>query len=195
MAALATLEDVEERLNRTFDANEAMQVTHLLNDVSAAVRSYIGQSVNSAAQTSRLRVRNGAVRLPRSNVTAVAAVEDVDGNSIDFTWDAGQVVTLGRSFVDGWSTEPTRSAYTWVDVTYTAGWSTVPADLVAVVCQMVGRAFGRPADATGLTSESIAGYSYSVGGAAAAGPLGMLADEKAVLDRYRRPGASAYVAS
>lgn len=195
MAALATVTDLETRLGRTLTLTEADQAEALLDDASAAVRAYIGQSVNSASQTTRLRVRNGAIRLPRRPVTAVAGVEDVDGNTLDFTWDAGQVVTLGRSFTDGWSVEPTRSAYTWVDVTYTAGWASVPADLVAVVCQIAGRALGRPADSTGMTSESIAGYSYSVGGAAAAGPLGLLSDEKAVLDRYRVPGGSALVAS
>lgn len=195
MAALATVDDLEVRLGRTLTLTEADQAEALLDDASAAVRAYIGQSVDSAEQTARLRVRNGAVRLPRRPVTAVESVEDVNGNAIDFTWDAGQVVTLGSSFTDGWSTEPTRSAYIWVDVTYTAGWATVPADLVAVVCQIAGRALGRPADSTGMTSESIAGYSYSVGGAAAAGPLGLLSDEKAVLDRYRRPGATAYLAS
>lgn len=195
MAALATVEDIEVRLGRTLSAEEADQVEALLDDVSAAVRAYIGQSVDTDEQTARLRVRNGTIRLPRIPVTEVESVADMDGNDIDFTWHAGQVVTLGASFTDGWSIEPTRAGNTWVDVTYTAGWGTVPADLVAVVCQIVGRAFGRPADSTGLTSESIAGYSYSVGGAAAAGPLGMLADEKAVLDRYRIPGGTAYLAS
>lgn len=195
MAALATVDDLEVRLGRTLSDTEADQAEALLDDASAAVRAYIGQSVNTAEQTTRLRVRNGAVRLPRTPVTDVESVTDVDGNDIDFTWDAGQVVTLGRSFTDGWSIEPTRSAYTWVDVTYTAGWTSVPADLVAVVCQIAGRALGRPADSTGMTSESIAGYSYSVGAAAAAGPLGLLSDERAVLDRYRRPGSSAFLAS
>lgn len=195
MTALASVSDLEVRLNRTFTTEEADQAEAILDDVSAAVRSYMGQSINTAGQTARLRVRNGAVRLPRGNVTAVASVDDVDGNSIDFTWDAGQVITLGSGYLNGWATEPIRSAYQWVEVVYTAGYVTVPADIVAVVCQIAGRAMGRSADATGVTSESIAGYSYTVGAAAAAGPLGMLADEKAVLDRYRRVGGTAWVSS
>ena len=66
---------------------------------------------------------------------------------------------------------------------------------MAVVCQIAARAFGRPADQTGVSSETIGQYSYQVGGAAAAGPVGMLADERAVLDRYRRVGGTAWVAS
>ena len=38
-----------------------------------------------------------------------------------------------------------------------------------------------------LQSESIQSYSYTVGSAGAAGPLGLLPDEKATLDRHRQP--------
>jgi hypothetical protein len=61
----------------------------------------------------------------------------------------------------------------------------VPADIFAVICQIVGRALGRPADEAGITQESIGSYSYSVGAAAAAGAVGLLNDERAVLDRHR----------
>lgn len=61
----------------------------------------------------------------------------------------------------------------------------VPAEVVAVVCQMAARVYGSPADQSGVQQESLGGYSYTVGSAAASGAAGLLAAEKAVLDRYR----------
>jgi hypothetical protein len=185
MASLATTDDLEARLGTTVDIDRAQAV---LDDVSATVRAYTGQSFTSESTTIRVRARAGAVRLPQRPVTAVESVANVDGDSIEFTWDAGEIVSLSgfehsRTFeVNGY-----RTRIPWVDVTYTHGYSEVPDDIVAVVCQMAGRAYGRTADTTGVTQESIAGYSYTVGAAAAAGPMGMLADERRILDLYRRP--------
>lgn len=61
----------------------------------------------------------------------------------------------------------------------------VPADVVAVVCQIVGRALGTSAAAGAIQQESLGSYSYSIGSAAAAGPLGMLPSERETLDRHR----------
>ena len=189
MAALATVTDVEVRLGRTFDAEEAARVSALLDDASAAVRAYTGQEFDLVADDEvRLRARNGAVKLPQRPVVAVSAVANVDGDTVTHDWDSSDVVYLsGLNPLIRFDVEPFRSRDPWVDVTYTHGYATVPDDIVAVVCQIVGRAFGRPADATAVTQESIGGYSYSIGGAAAQGPLGLMAAEREVLDRYRRP--------
>lgn len=62
----------------------------------------------------------------------------------------------------------------------------VPPAVAAVAAQIVARAWGvQPSDA-GIAQESLGSYSYSVGAAAAAGPLGWLNDERAILDLYRR---------
>lgn len=189
MAALATTAEFEARLGRALTAGaETDRVEALLDDVSAVVRAYTGQQITSSSTTDRIQVRNGTVRLPQRPVTAVAGVDNVDGDPIGYSWDAGDAIYLdgfnpSRSF----EVAPFINRTPWVDVTYTHGYATVPADIVAVVCQMVGRAFGRTAETAGVTQESIAGYSYSVGAAAAAGPMGMLADERRILDKYRRP--------
>lgn len=179
---LATADDLAGRLGRTLTDTETDQAELLLADASAAVRAYCGQQFGQSDQTSRLRVRGGVIFLPQRPVTSVTTVADPDGNDIDFTWYAGDRIALSSP-----------SAAQWADVTYTAGYEEIPADIVAVVCQIAGRALGRPADETGLASETIGQYSYSVGGAAAAGSVGMLADERAVLDRYRRVGGTANV--
>lgn len=194
MPSLATLDDLEARIGTLSDPERAQAV---LDDVSAVVRAYTGQQFTQEETTVRLRARNGGVKLPQGPVTEVASIENVDGGTVEFTWDAGGFVSLaGFDALRSFEVEPYRTNRAiWIDVTYTHGYETVPADIVAVVCQMAGRAYGRTADTTGVTQESIAGYSYSVGAAAAAGPMGMLADERRVLDLYRRPIGVIRVAS
>jgi hypothetical protein len=193
MDPLATIEDVEARLGRVLDAGEDERVAALLDDASAAVRAYTGQGFTSEETTARLIPRNGKLNLPQRPVTAVSAVKTVDGDDIVFTWWIGNNVTVGATNLNWFEVNGVPSQP--LDVTYTHGYDTVPADIVAVVCQIVGRAMTKPADEAGYTQESIAGYSYALGAAAAAGAVGMLNDEKAVLDRYRRPGGSARLAS
>lgn len=188
MASLATVEDLEDRLG--ISITDTTRAQAILDDVSAVVRAYTGQQFDLVADDEvRLRVRNGSLRLPQRPVTAVSAVANVDGDSVDFTWDSGESVQLEgfAALRTSFEVEPFRTRDPWVDVTYSHGYATVPTDVVAVVCQIAGRAYGRTADTTGVTQESIAGYSYSVGAAAAAGPAGMLADERRILDLYRRP--------
>lgn len=195
MASLATTDDLAERLGITLDDDRAQAV---LDDVSAVVRAYTGQTFDLIEDhTVRLRARNGSVRLPQSPVIEVTAVANVDGDSIEFTWDAGSSVEIAGlgSPLNAFEVEPFRNRAPWVDVTYSHGYNTIPADVKAVVCQMAGRAYGRTADTAGVTQESIAGYSYSVGAAAAAGPMGMLPDERRILDAYRRPIGTIRVAS
>lgn len=193
LASLATVADLEGRLGRTFTVAESARATLLLADASAAVRAYTGQQFTAATSTVRLAVRNGAVRLPQRPVSDVDTVVDTDANDVTFTWHAGDVVHVTADVPDSWAWEPRTSGLSHVDVTYTHGYDEIPAEVVAVVCQIAGRAFGRPADQAGVTQESIDDYSYAVGAATAAGGVGMLRDEKAALDRYRRVVGTAWV--
>lgn len=193
MAALATVADLEARLARSLTAEETTRADALLDGASARVRSYTGQTFTQATTTDRLRVRSGAVRLPQRPVTDVTAVADMNTNDVTHTWHNGDVVYVTADVPDSWAWEPRRNGLSWVDVTYEHGYAAVPDDVIEVVCQMVLRAFGQPADGAGFTSESVGTYSYSVGAAAAAGAVGMLADERAALDVYRRVGSTARV--
>jgi hypothetical protein len=191
---LATLDDLQDRIGRVLEGDDVTRALAILDDASAAVRSYTGQTISEATTTDRLQPRRGLLRLPQRPVTAVASVQNTDGIDVSYTWDHGSTVNLGGyGFLNSFEVEPFRNQRMWLDVTYTHGWETVPADIIAVVCQIAGRAYGRPLEDTGLQSESIAGYSYSLGSAAAAGGLGMLNDERAVLDRYRIVGGTARI--
>lgn len=193
---LATLDDLQARIGRTLDGDDAIRALAILDDATAAVRSYTGQTISEDTTTDRLQPRQGLLRLPQRPVTAVSAVTNVDGDAVSYTWDHGSVVHLGGYGypLNSFEVEPFRNRRPYLDVTYTHGYATVPADIIAVVCQIAGRAYGRALEDTGLQSESIAGYSYSLGAAAAAGGLGMLNDERAVLDRYRIVGGTARIA-
>lgn len=193
-APLASVADLEGRLGRSLSSDDLARAELLLKDASAAVRSYTGQLLSVGTSTVRAVPQpGGRVRLSQRPVTAVTSVVVATplGTAVPFEW-SGDVVTLGSWWVDGWYPLRTDPA---VDVTYTHGYAPgmIPDAVVAVVCQMAGRAMGRPADQTSRQSESIAGYSYSILAASAAGPFGLLNDEKAVLDGFRRSGGTVFL--
>lgn len=181
---LATVEDLAVRLGRELTDDEETQMEALLADVSAAIRAYTGQEITAGTSSDvRLKTRGDQVRLPQRPVTAVGSVDSMAAETLGFTWYAGDTITLDAIDTVG-----------WVDVTYDHGYDEVPPDLIAVACNIAMRAFGTPTEQTGMQSESIGTYSYTIGGAAAAGALGVLADERAVLDNYRRAIGTARLA-
>jgi hypothetical protein len=150
------------------------------------VRNYTRQVISKVTDdVVTIRVRRGKVKLPQRPIIAVTSVVDANANPILYSWDGIESVNVASN-LDSWSFEP------WVDgirtavVTYTHGYDPIPDDIVGVVCSIVMRALGRePVDA-GITSESIQGYSYSIGVVGAAGAFGMLNSEMAILDAYCR---------
>jgi hypothetical protein len=198
VAALAGKCDLEIRLGRGLSAEEGSRADALLDDASALVRSYTRQDfAPPAPETVVLRASAGIVRLPKTPVTAVTAVVAVgvgggpdlplagwgfDGiDVVDVTgWDS-LVINLPESLRDDCTSLPPTYR-----VTYTHGYATVPADVVAVVCAMVMRTLTAPTMAAGVTSETIGSYSYRMaeGGIGTSVHLGSA--DKLVLDRYRR---------
>lgn len=187
MANLATLADVLDRLGRDLADDEISRVEGLLADASAAVRLYTGQDFTRSERTVRLRPNGKAITLTQRPVASVSTVADVEGNDVPFQWDGLDRVYVWPSVFE-WERNFPVCLPTVVDVTYTGGTVAVPAAIKAVVVQMVTRALGVKADEAGLQQESIAGYSHAFGAAAAAGGVGLMNDERAVLDKYRRVG-------
>lgn len=171
MASLATLTQLGVRLGLDLTGDTRAQA--ILDDVSAAVVGYTGRTFTSVTETVTVEVCCGIATLPEGPVTAVTAVE-ADGEPVDFTWTTGRKVMVFGSTVE---------------ITYTHGYATVPADVVAVVCQIAGRSYGANPQNAGSGGEQLGDWqqpAYSPAGAA--GPLGMMNDERAVLDRYRAGG-------
>ena len=188
--SLITVDDVEARIGRDLTDAERSRVAALIRDASAAIRLYTGREFAAGSHTVRRMPHHGVVTL-RAGVASVTSVENLDGAPVGYTWDGLNTIRVG-STVDtfSWNLPVITQA---VDVTYTTV-GDVPAAVAAVAAQMVARAFGQPADQSGVQQEAIAGYSYTVGTAAASGPVGLLPDERAILGRYRRRGGTIHTA-
>lgn len=190
MTDLFLAADVELRLGRSFNDSEALRIDALVADVSASIRNYTKQTITEETTTARIRVRNGKLRLPQRPVTDVDSVLTINGDPTMYEWVYGDVISASPNVPDTFAWEPFTNGIQALDVTYTHGWDPVPDVIVGVCCSVALRALGRdPVDA-GMTSESIAGYSYSLGAAGAAGPFGLLQAEKDILDSFCRVGGS-----
>lgn len=189
---LITAGDIETRLGRALTEAEGDRVAALIVDASAAIRVYTGRPFGVETVTRRFMPYAGVVTIRQGDITAVTAVSWAgSGDALSFTWDgANRVSVSGATDPFTYNIPLTGLTNQAVDITFTYGEAEVPDAIVAVCCQMVLRALGRPAIDSGTQQESIAGYSYTVGTAAASGPVGLLPDEKALLNRYRRRGAS-----
>lgn len=185
---IASYTDVVDRLGRALTSEETAKVQALLIDATSSVVAYAGQTFVSAETTALLPIRNREVRLPQRPVTAVASVVDQFANVLPFIWITGDsTVTLASST---WINAYELNLLPWtrvskVNVTYTHGFSPVPDDVIGIVCQIVARSLGTSAAEDGLSSETIAGYSYTRSAESLAGAFGLLPDEKRILDRYR----------
>jgi len=189
LPALATSADLEARLGRALTTDEATRAAKLLTDASAMVRTHTHQDITRSTTTQRVKqiavpelvgsvCWPGFLRLPQRPVNSIVSVTDIDGNVLisgtDYRWVGGQKVAIFYP--------------SYVDVSYNHGLDSLNDDrgvldaVAGIVCQIVGRALGRPADETALSQETVDGYSYTVGAAASAGPFGVLDDEKAALD-------------
>lgn len=195
MTPLASVADVEDRLGRGIsDPDERLRLTRLLSDASGSVRTYTGRTWLVGTGTLTVRSpRSGYVTL--DGVTSITSVVDAStGAAVPFEFDGGDRVYLWPAAYRYAFDYEFRGVPTLATITYEAA-DPPPDEVVGVVCQMATRAFGIDPTSSGHQQESIAGYSYSVGTAAASGAVGMLQGERDVLDRWRRVGATAWLGS
>ncbi|MBX5463805.1 MAG: hypothetical protein IRZ28_22295 [Steroidobacteraceae bacterium] len=198
MPSLASSGDLADRLGRDLTAEEEARADTLLADASALVRSYTGRSFEHVVDDEQvLRVVGGRIKLPRTPVTAVTRVQAVSGRDgvpditiVDWAWDKRDTIRIGD---DG--TCVINLPEEWRDddgfpdtyrVTYSHGYETVPADVVAVVCGMVLRTLTAPTMAGGVVSESIGSYSYRLEAPGTGLSVMLSPEDRRVLDRYRR---------
>lgn len=170
MTDLIELPELEDRLGSP--VTDPARAAALIADVSAVIEAYTGRVFTTTESTTALPVRCGTVTLPHGPVSAVDAVVDADDVAVEFEWETGRTFTI-------------EGDYTAVTVTYTHGWDDVPAAIKAVAAQMVGRSLGTTSAMSGVTQTSLGSYSETIGSAAGAGPLGILPDERAILDIYK----------
>jgi len=147
--ALATIDDVEDRLGRPLSPAEESQALAWLNDASAIFVQRAVQKFEVSESTVRLFPRDGVVRLVQRPVIEIFQVTDIDGVEIEYTFDGHQsIYELG--------------SYSPVIVNYEHGSADIPADVVAVVAGMVVRTLQIPADAAaGIQQQAVGPFSQS----------------------------------
>lgn len=160
---LATRADLEA-LGVTIDEGEQAIVDRYLAVASASVRAAAGCSISEATDTLVL-AGQAAVRLPLPGppVTAVSAVQ-VEGEAVTGWKLSRPRASLYRTC--GWGDDATE-----VEVTYTHGLPTVPADIVDLVCRIATQALiayrsgpgGEGLAAGDVRAERIGDYSVTYG--------------------------------
>lgn len=188
MKALAAVGQLTDRMEVAPDATRAARA---LDDASAAVRAYTGQTFDRVVTTERLHMRRGSARLPQRPVHEVTAVTTLAGTAVAFTWDGADRVWLTWPAVPLAPYTPEALAGV-VLATYDHGYDYPPDDIVAVVCNVAARALGSPPENSGTNTESITNYSITLGPVGAAGAVGLFRDEQAILDRYRRTAGTVW---
>lgn len=208
---LATPGDLEARLGRPLSADEAARAVALLADASALVRSYTRRTFTFVADDAALlRPVGNLLRIPQTPVLAVYSLTARLGtvppvvNEGDppprmpcvlvppglWTFDGIDTINVHRHH-SWWLNAP--EAWDWhhgVDtytVCYSHGYTTVPADVLAVVCSIALRVLLSPSMSSGMVSERIGAYSYQLGQTPGiSGATAMLtAGDKELLARYR----------
>jgi hypothetical protein len=147
--ALATIDDVENRLGRVLTTGEELQANAWLEDASAIFVQRAVQKFEVSESRVRLFPRDGVVRLVQRPVIEVIEVTDIDGVEIEYTFDGHQsLYELG--------------SYSPVIVNYEHGSDDIPADVIAVVAGMVVRTLLIPADAAaGIQQQAVGPFSQS----------------------------------
>ena len=198
MTSFATPEDLATFLEHTVDTARAEL---LLEQASAAIRSYTNTTFDLMTTAVRTVVAADHAKLylrPVITVTSVAKVNP-DLTVAPITgWVFDGIDTIYGLNQMRWITNPfsVATAYpylypipTTAEITYTHGYATVPSDVKAVCVGMAGRVYETPA-AGAITMEHIGDYSYKVAEIRGEGRLlALQADEKEMLDLYRRGSA------
>lgn len=150
-----------------------------LMQAEALVRSYCGWHIapSRADEVAVLPATLGQVALlPSLHVTDVSSITEdgVPVDETDYTWAPNGV--LIRSW--GWNAS--------VAVTFTHGYSAVPAEVTAVVQAIAQRAVDNPSSLVRVQKGPFAD-TYSQTGFNQSLPLALLDAEKEILDHYRLP--------
>lgn len=195
---LASIFDLIAFLDRPDISIEQAQL--VLEGTTAAIRAEANQTITRATTTALLMgTWSQDLVLPERPVVAVGTVKlnGIEMSTADYDWEGLQILRrgqlLGRIGVfDGNPRRP--GAYLgavghWggpastVEVTYTHGYDTAPADLKALCLQVAARVILNP---QGLQSESLGAYSVRYVQHGSGGPSLLLdEDEKRIARRYQ----------
>jgi hypothetical protein len=182
VADLFTIPDLASKLQRDVDTYSAELAR---SDATALIEGYTHRSFTSQAEVTEIkRINSGRVTL-RQPVSEVASVKFVDGTHrypTTWTFDGIDKVWVGQGTeIINLPTYDECTYYT-AEVTYTTGYTTPPADVVAVALAVAARGYSNP---EGRRSETIGAYSYTnAGDGESVASAGLLEGERAILNRY-----------
>lgn len=190
-STLATVADVQTLLGRSLSSEEATRANGMLALASASCRAEARQEFELKQRTYIARPLGGLIRLHERPVVSVDTVRLINDDGTvgvglaGWTFDGVDTVNVGDitgiviNGPEDW--EPNS-----VEVTYSAGYAEVPGDVMWVCADMVRMALLAPA--APVVSEQIGAYSYRLNDSAASGAVGMNADHRKILHRYRSAG-------
>lgn len=140
MVAFAKVADLAALTGRVFTSAQEEQVTALLNAASTYLRGVIGQDIYPRTQTTYTAYPlGGREDLPQWPVVSVDTVER-DGIAVDYTYRPGYIKLLGD--------DP-------VDITYTWGHATIPAELKRLTCVLAAQSLAIIDAGIGLSAGSV----------------------------------------
>lgn len=192
---LVTQADIEARLGRVLTAEEATRITSLLSDITNYITSYTGKSFAVETFSKILREHYGSIDIPDRPVISVSSIKPINddgspGSALPFySFDGLYTISFVNSdyVVNAPEWWGERCTHTY-QVNYTAGYSTVPADIAdvagrAVVAALQGGTLGAPSGVSALTVGDVA-YRF------ANASMGQVADsitdiDRDILNKYR----------
>ncbi|HTH96016.1 MAG TPA: phage head-tail connector protein [Stellaceae bacterium] len=175
---LALLDDVKAWLNLATTGDDDL-LGRLITAVSTGIVTWLGRQILSADyQETRDGTGGRTLAFIQAPVSAVASltIDDrpipaaADAHSPGYLFSASRLSLLGYRFRPGLGN---------VQISYTAGYPAVPADIAQACIQLVAMRY-RERDRIGLVSKGLGGETTSFVQAA------MPQDVAAVLQRYRR---------
>lgn len=195
LPALATVEDITDRMPRALTSEEEARSAFLLKDASSRIRAFTRQKFSKIQTAEVMAPEDNQIILPQRPVVSVDGVARVNADGRSYlpfgvwTWDGIATIMLGPPAAvinapEVW----TDTDWFWRNVTYlityTHGFETVPDEIVGICAGMVQRTLLSPG-APGQISGTVGSYSYRMADGFPAAQVSLSADDEAMLLPYR----------
>lgn len=154
MADYCTLSDVKNYLNIT-SINSDTLLSSLITSASAYIENWTNRVFSSSSNTAKFNGNNSHIMMlkdyPIISVTSVKVGNTYysasDGMSVGYVADDVAIYLIGAIYEKGYSN---------IEISYTSGYATIPADIKQVCIDLVAYKF-KETDRVGILSKTMAG--------------------------------------